>query len=941
MCKKKILKNYSIVKEKKMREFNNKLKVFISSKTGNTLSDEKYVLARVAAKETLESTGLFKVYSFESEGPSINSALEHYTEGLKDSDVCIFLIDNKDGVPQGVQIEIDTVNKYQIPSLYYFCQGDEKEKTQAQIDLLKPTKSKHTNINSFSEFIEKCALHLVDDVLLTYRLMVKSKHGQDDISEEDKIFEKKSEDSNFEAGIVESKNNLVLGKEKLVNEKCRSFFSNLLFEKKTQQIDNKDFDFYCSKYLLTMFKQATIEEFNMNLFLESLSKILPSPYYEIVEKRWISNQKYYLEEYDASLILLKEASALAEANNGKVAEWLIQDILIDLRNRENNIAETKNQYLRKTEGQKGLDNRQEKLYYPLIDRNEKNLLEWIEKERHKNEMRSYSSWSSYGDLSFLSDYIADIYYQAMMFGSLTHLNRVYSLIQNLTYQLSKFSDYWPWVMTLLSTTIVTLDRKKTTQITRHFGKLLEKMNPEDAKKVYQFSNNAKPQHNKFIANLIAMSEVGYYLNDNDFEQYWDSLKSQIDSWAKEENSMVSLQPYVFQCLKKINDRIDDNYILEFGLSLLESSKVRYHLDVLELLAGNNINYELVSVDNLNRTVQTLIKYATENNDFNKLKGIQVIFTLMRNRTCERKQEMEAFLQSKWPEFYTREYMFEKNKDMQSQEVLIKSKIEDIHNRNLTQGKNGIYSGYGTNPYHEAERILCAVDEKIEGNVIDELFISTSNTVLSSNQLVEDKLNAYRLMIFLLRYDVSLVERNKKVVTQIIQFQDYESASESMMSHVDSTMLILSHLLLLECLGKNKFSEIAQILSVFTDPGHQVEACKMLQTFLYNYQNYNIRANLESLFLQCSLLWTNSDNIDVRWHNTHLQLTLIEKKKYRKLIGKNLQSIMESDNAIVKSQIVHRIDLINNLDKKLGKAIFESAKDDNNFVIRKIANIKIM
>ena len=50
--------------------------------------------------------------------------------------------------------------------------------------------------------------------------------------------------------------------------------------------------------------------------------------------------------------------------------------------------------------------------------------------------------------------------------------------------------------------------------------------------------------------------------------------------------------------------------------------------------------------------------------------------------------------------------------------------------------------------------------------------------------------------------------------------------------------------------------------------------------------------------------------------------------------------MESDNAIVKSQIVHKIDLINDLDKKLGKAIFESAKDDNNFVIRKIANIKI-
>ena len=40
-------------------------------------------------------------------------------------------------------------------------------------------------------------LHLVDDVLLTYKLMIKSKGGQDDISEEDKIFQKKSEDSNI------------------------------------------------------------------------------------------------------------------------------------------------------------------------------------------------------------------------------------------------------------------------------------------------------------------------------------------------------------------------------------------------------------------------------------------------------------------------------------------------------------------------------------------------------------------------------------------------------------------------------------------------------------------------------------------------------------------------------------------------------------------------
>ncbi|RPA55536.1 hypothetical protein EF384_09425 [Aerococcus agrisoli] len=529
-----------------MKEFNNKLKIFISSKIGDTAADQKYMLARSAVKETLESTGLFEVYAFESEGPSVSPATAHFTGALQDSDVCIFLVDNKDGVPPGVKSEIEIVNKYQIPSLYYFCQGDEKEKTQVQLELLKPTEAKHSIINSFSEFIENCAQHLVSDVLLTFKRYRKLQHGQNEISEVDKKIE------NIEVQMKNPNNNVVLEKEKLVNELCRNYFSNYLFNKKQQQISKKDFDYYCSRYLLTMFENTTIEEFNMNLFLESLSKVLPTPYFEIVEKRWISNQKYYLEDYDASIELLKEALTLAEKKQSEIDEWLVQDILIDLRNREKSIAETKNQYIVKSEGQACLDSRKVKIYYPIIDRNEKNLFEWLEKDRQKSEMQSYSTWSSYGDLSFLSDYIADIYYQAMMFGSLTYINRVYYLIQNLTYHLSLFSDYWPWVMTLLNSTIINLDRKKTTQVMHNFGNLLERMNSEEARKIFQFSNNAMPQHNKFSANLIAMSEVGYYLSDEDFENYWDMLKIQINAWVKEENSMVSLQPYIFQCLKLSN-----------------------------------------------------------------------------------------------------------------------------------------------------------------------------------------------------------------------------------------------------------------------------------------------------------------------------------------------------------------------------------------------------
>ena len=39
------------------------------------------------------------------------TAEQHYTLALEDSDVCIFLIDNADGVPEGVQKEVDTVKR--------------------------------------------------------------------------------------------------------------------------------------------------------------------------------------------------------------------------------------------------------------------------------------------------------------------------------------------------------------------------------------------------------------------------------------------------------------------------------------------------------------------------------------------------------------------------------------------------------------------------------------------------------------------------------------------------------------------------------------------------------------------------------------------------------------------------------------------------------------
>jgi hypothetical protein len=90
-----------------------KIKVFISSICGV----EKYDKVRAELKSAVEATQLADVYTFEGKGASTLSAGAHYTLALEDSDICIFLIDNADGIASGVQAEIDTVKKHNIKAL--------------------------------------------------------------------------------------------------------------------------------------------------------------------------------------------------------------------------------------------------------------------------------------------------------------------------------------------------------------------------------------------------------------------------------------------------------------------------------------------------------------------------------------------------------------------------------------------------------------------------------------------------------------------------------------------------------------------------------------------------------------------------------------------------------------------------------------------------------
>ncbi|MCB4408409.1 hypothetical protein ACTCUG_03345 [Latilactobacillus sakei] len=911
-----------------MDNYRNKLKVFISSKIGSNENDQKYMLARTAAKKVLEMTGLFTVYSFETAGPSTGSAIDDYQEELKASDVCIVLIDNKDGVPEGVKKEIETINKFRIPTLYYFCEERNNQPTQLQEILQNPAGPKFSVIPSFNKFIENCTVNLVDDVLSTYKIK-RSLNVQNDVSEDNNL--------TVQTQLMSSS---FYKKEALMNSYCRAFFNNLIFDEKNEiDVDktDKNFDYYCYKFLSVLFGNDDIESFNMDLFLESLQKILPPNYYEIVKIRWNSNQKYYLEKHDESMELLRKAFEMAK-KDGNIEEWFIQDILIDLRNKENEIAELNNEVHRNNYGQNLLNEQKDRVYYPIVDRNEKELLDWIEKDRQKHDLKNNYRESYYGDLSFLGNLIADNYYQMMMFGSLTHISRIYLVIQKLVYQLSVTSDYWPYIVLLLKLTILTSDYNKVEKIVGSFENILEQMDETEARDIYEWSNYLKPSHQQFKANLIAMRTIGLYLNDSDFTLYWNSLRKKIDSWLNDDSSTIFVQPIIFDCLKGICRRLDDNYMVEFCLKILSSTSRRYYRETL-ILVGRTIDFKSLSSDDSNRIIDTLIKFLDNTKDSDLVEKIKLIFVQLKNQDLEHNTIMEKYIERNWKKYYESEYLFDKNKNEQSENIIIADRVKAIKKRNKTQGVNGNYSMYATNPYFEIENILIHGNPNVDTSLLVDVYKAAVETIIAPDLLAEDKFSAYRLLIFLMRYDKSLIVEMQNELDIIKKIKDFSSLKNMMISSMDSSMLVLCHLLVLECVGVKNSIEIANILSVLNNSNQQIPACQIIQVFFYNYKNVRIRADLENLFFQNSLMWASSKDRGIRWHNMHLMLKLLEKKKFKKIIGQYFRKTMNSDNAIIKSQIIHRLDDIKLVDRKLGTDIQKNAEQDNNFIIRMIAEGK--
>ena len=391
--------------------------------------------------------------------------------------------------------------------------------------------------------------------------------------------------------------------------------------------------------------------------------------------------------------------------------------------------------------------------------------------------------------------------------------------------------------------------------------------------------------------------------------------------------------------RSIKGRVEQNFLAEFCLSILKSKSVRYHDSAIEFLS-KSVSYDDVDYTLIIKLNEYIIDLLEDGSSSYRKDYIEYLCCqLGKILSSKDSQKLNSKIQEKWPEFYKLEYSIETDKSELAGKKFLEKQLETIKYRNKTQGQNGTYAGYADSPFLAIKNILSSEKTIFSQELVDAIFIETGNTILNAKQTVDDKIQAYKLLYALCRIDKDIISRNSHTVKQLIDIKEDIDAYESMLSYMQKQMLLLAHYLLLEIFKKDVWGLILNELSSYDDEGSQIEACKLIKSYLENDGVLETSRDVLGLFFQFSLIWINSSSLDLRWHTVHLLIKLLKTEEYVETITNRFTRIFNEDDSYVKSILVYEVNKIEEADRKTAEFILERSLEDSNYVIRKMASSK--
>lgn len=911
------------------RDIERKLNVFISSKI-----DDRYKLIRHALKTLLMETGLIaSVYAFEQEASSQNTQRAYLNE-ISLSDLCIFLIDNADGVSDAVYKEHKQAINTGIHRLYFFCDECSKDEIPLHRELRQSGETIYRTIRAFAEIPKVAYEHAIQDVLDWYR---KRESILDSDTDRISKIQPKTETNIFQTESLIALNKRVFTRYSDNNILTRVLnpYGDTLF--RDEKDESTSYDNLCADFLRMVIHH---KPFNIDTFTQLQDAVLSSPaaindILDVLQLRFGAIAEYYSGNLDACLTKIREAYEIIKGKES-IPEWIVNDIAIDMRNISTMLDQTKNKMQFKSEGQTILDKSTETVYYPLLDRFSENQKSKLLKEHF--EMLTESPYTyRMGIMSGAFDDIASCFNIAVRFGSLSNILITCNRYTDVLF--TKYADCKDVRLfcVLVRMYILEQDEKSLSKVVKTYHNSIDAVTADDIEVIIDSIETVPFGHKRFASVCLLLEYFGYYMSEEQYQKQADIFFAQSNAWCENDDSKyVASGNSILRTALAIIGRSENTLILKLAMTFLSKGMWRFCDGALKIL--KNIDYSICSEEIQVWTMEQLIAFLSIENLVDNLDLHYAIISFRKSATIDI-SPLDNTVKEKAPTFYIGIYDLEFGLHNNPQNHIDKY-IQEAKQRIMYNESGVYYTSYSYSPCDIIRNILKYDGIKLEDDKISEMVTLIQDTIFNINNQGDAKEGALSLAIYLWNtYPAHDVWTQFYKLTMAQESDILKARFDSMFGGHSSNTLRCCYLLLKISMKCSSLEEATIGFSaMYSYPKRDfISALNYLGRYLSDADVAIMDNGILGIILNFVLSVDGDYHSDALSYAVAALTELLRAQSYATVALERLSYLMINADSYTKVKILRKVSKTEYIKTDLGQYILQNGRTNNHYFVKKLAN----
>lgn len=897
------------------------LRVFISSKCGG-----KYSIARKALETLLKSTGLVEVYVFENESASSEDTQSAYLEYVDQSNLCIFLIDNQDDASPAVLSEEKRAKDKSLRLLYIFCDEFEKSPTPMQESIKNSTSQKYKVVHEFSDIVSTAYESVMQDLIAVYK-----RKENPFLETESNVAE--SVDGISQLNLNVKADTLHFSKSIESEEVYKTLTANLIPKRADQNPkETTVLEKLLSEQLKVVLSQKVFDATIIDQISDEITRDKNAVVADLLKQRFAAQKLYFSAQYEECMKSLQKAIKLAIGSE-IIPAWLFNDIAIDIRHVQGKIDEQNSCITIDNPGQRYIDENDEPVYFPYLDRHVEHMWEEIAKEFHSQASISPYT-TSVGGLERLFRPLGEAFCIAEKVGSIVQtvitkdrLIAIYSMLCAI------YSDH-DLLVELIRLLVINQDKKQIDTIIRTYNQSMDILNESDIRIIINSLDTFTDTTRKRMSKYLLLSKFGNYLDDSSFNALQNELVDFAIQWSRNNKRIFNYSSYIFDFFISNTLRIDIVQIVDFVCSVFENRLGRFYMDSFKII--RNIDFSTATIEEQKKVMQIFTGIATGKVECYDDQYFSSALIRFCKTTTLNIENLETEVAKKYPNFYKHTFRLEmaSRRNLNVKEF-IGSYLKEAKSRNELQGKNGAYSGYSHESYDVIFNILTIDSVRLDKDLLNNIVGTIIETLSKSTQTVKAKMSAIKLLQYIF-YEYQTEHTWNDMQTSMIEHADDFSSGYEMFLFEKDTNFILSfqYNLFLSAFDPSR-NDILLEKMLSLDLGDTYTLIRILDIVATFLRTIKVPCNNELLFsfLYFSISQSQHKEKDVKYYAT---LCLIELSKFdltKRLALMHLLQLMDTGSHTTKIAIVSRIKIINDPVNAYITQIVNKGKADNNYLVR--------